>query len=392
MLRSKSGKIILFVTTGLFIIAALVCFIYANHICTMLESQYEAERWQGDTGTEFSQLSCFVPADGKLQISDINSFRTKALTKLSEASAELESGKAPFIDCWSCESSAKVYGMYSGTADIIACGGSFFEFHPLKLVTGNYFSGDDLMQDNVLLDEDLAWLLFGGNDLEGQFVYIFNTPFRVAGVVAREDDQATEKAYSGGLGLFMSYDAFRDLSSGDSASQPAANAAAQQGNGMAASSAESDAGITCYEICMPNPVDGFARGVLESEFPIGAGEIVENTGRFGALKLFKIAKDFSVRSIHSGVTYSYWENAARYAENKAAILVVIGAFCALFPEILILVLLIRNLIWTNTKLAEDILPAFSEKVQESVRVRERAAWERRHNYVPKNSEASDEKE
>lgn len=385
MLKTRKDKIIAVIVNGLFFLAALACFFQAYYLGHMLDSQFEAERWQGDGNTEFSQISCFMVADEKLQVSDINSFRMKMVKKLEDASHDLSQG-IPFTDCWSCEGSAKVYGAYSGTASIIACGGNFFEFHPLKLVTGNYFSGSDLMQDNVLLDEDLAWLLFGGNDLEGQFVYIFNTPFRVAGVVAREGDQATDKAYSGGLGLFMSYDAYYDLTdqaaeeSGSYASSPVSSVpSGDDGTGTVTGLVPpGNVGITCYEVCMPNPVDGFARGVVEADFPIGRGDIVENTGRFGFFKILSIMKDFSLRSIHDGAAYSYWENAARYAENKIGIYYVAFALCILNPLIIFLVIFFRSVAWTNRSIRENVIPAASERAEEAIRRRQRRRWEKKH--------------
>lgn len=60
-------------------------------------------------------------------------------------------------------------------------GGNFFDFHPIRLLSGNYISPDDLMKDRVLLDEDTAWLLFGGTQLEGLSFKIDGVPFVVAG-------------------------------------------------------------------------------------------------------------------------------------------------------------------------------------------------------------------
>ena len=326
----------------------------------------------------YCQVSCFLPGDGKISVSDIDSFRSKMVNKLSDNSVDISSGK-PFIDCWSCDTSAKVYGAFSGTAYIVACGGDFFSFHPLKLVSGNYFSGDDLNRDNILLDEDLAWLLFGGNDIEGQTVYIYNTPFRVAGVVTRENDQASEKAYKGGLGLFMNYDTLVDLSAtayGESSgSSSSASAVTTTTDGLLP---PKSVGITCYEVCMPDPVKNFAKGVVESEFPIGNGDIVVNTGRFDILNLVQIMKDFSLRSIHDGAAYSYWENAARYAENKAAIFILIGALVALLPEVFILVNLFRDMTSFNRRIRETVLPAATENISEAVRKRQRRRWEKLH--------------
>lgn len=374
MPKTKKEKWITAIINGLFVLAALICFWYAYRMTHLLDSQFEAERWKGEGEENFCQLSCFLPDNGKLSVREIESFRSQMLKKLDEASVNLLEG-IPFVDCWSCDDTAKVNGMYGGTASVIACGGSFFDFHPLRLVTGNYFSGSDLMQDNILLDEDLAWLLFGGNDLEGQTVYMYNMPFRVAGVVARESDQATDKAYSGGLGLFMSYDTYVELGAGFSGAE---NVQDFSGADASAPSVMDGHCISCYEVCMPEPVNGFAYGVMESEFPIGRGEIVKNTGRFSLGSIAAIAKDFSLRSIHDGAAFTYWENAARYAENKAAILLVSGCVLLFFPAVMTLIAAIKGLIIVDTKIRTDILPAIQENAEESIRKRQRKRWEKKH--------------
>jgi len=94
---------------------------------------------------------------------------------------------------------------------VIAVGGNFFDFHPIRLLSGNYITPDDLMQDRVLLDEETAWLLFGGTELSGMSFKINGVPFVVAGVIQREQDFASEKAYSSGMGIYMSYDGYSSL-------------------------------------------------------------------------------------------------------------------------------------------------------------------------------------
>jgi hypothetical protein len=53
----------------------------------------------------------------------------------------------------------------STEANVVAAGGDFFVFHPIKMLSGYYFSPDDLMQDRVVIDEDLAWQLFGSKNV-----------------------------------------------------------------------------------------------------------------------------------------------------------------------------------------------------------------------------------
>ena len=122
------------------------------------------------------------------------------------------------------------------------------------------------MKDRVLLDEDLAWSLYGGTDIAGLSMKINGVPYMIAGVVEREQDKFNTAAYTSGRGLYMSYDGYSRL--------------------------VEDAGITCYELVMANPVKDFALGVAKKSFPIGRGEIVENSRRFEFGRLLKLAKQF----------------------------------------------------------------------------------------------------
>ena len=67
-------------------------------------------------------------------------------------------------------------------------------FHPLKLITGAYFSGNDLMQDYCIIDQDAAWQLFGSNDVVGMTVYFGNVPHIVTGGVQRAESRMDKAA------------------------------------------------------------------------------------------------------------------------------------------------------------------------------------------------------
>lgn len=364
--KKKIPGIRLILLCVFFLLISGACIAGAVYSCHMLDSQYAYKRYQGDGELPFSQISVFMPGDHKASISDINGFRTDMLSAFKNASIDTTDGYH-FIDCWSCEGSCKVYGERNdGTAAVFAVGGDYFAFHPLKLVNGSYFYEDDLMKDNILLDEDLAWFLFGGNDLEGQTVHIFGVPFRIAGVIAREDDYATKKAYTAEKCLYMSYDTYVDLST--------------EGN----ETEKAKLGITCYEACIPNPVKNFAKNLADEKFPKATGEVVENAGRFSLPALLRIAKNFSARAIHGTVSYPYWENAARYAETRAAMLICFAAFFALLPLVVFIIVFSVLFHRAKEKLGEEVFPTWGEKIEEAIRKRQRRRWEKKHHYVAKH--------
>ena len=333
---------------------ALVCLLITVSISSPLYSQQAAERWQGEGELEFCQISCYIPEAEKLDVGKILTFRYAMLDKFSEAALDVSSSQTLFSDAWSTGGKVKIASATGqGEVYAIAVGGSFFNFHPVRLLSGSYINETDLMQDRVLLDEDTAWLLFGGTELQGMSVKINGVPFVVAGVVSREDDRATDKAYTHGMGIFMSYEAYAALNE--------------------------NAGISCYELVMAEPVENFAYNFVDEKFPIGGGEIVKNTGRYSPEALLGIVKNFGVRSMQThGVIYPYWENAARYIEDWCALLMLFAAVSLLLPAINALLWIRRTYRRGKRRLSENVVPRIKDSAEEAIRVRQRRRWEKKH--------------
>ena len=334
-------------------LAAAGCFLGALLLGGELESQRAAERWQGESELEFSQISCFLPVDEKLSLNQIYQFRTDMMKRVHEAGLDADSDQTLFVDAWSCTGKALASTeLGKGDASVIAVGGNFFQFHPLRLMSGSYFQEGDLMQDRVLLDEDLAWILFGSSDLQGLTVKIDGVPFQIAGVIQRERDFASRKAYTAGMGLFMSYDAWKSL--------------------------HETAGVTAYELVLAEPVKNFAANFTREKFPIGHGEIVVNSGRFRMGRLLGLIGQFGTRSMQKlGVLLPYWENAARCMEDYCALLFFLGCLFLLIPAIVLVVTVFRLLRRGKEKLADEVLPAMGENIEEAIRKRQRRRWEKR---------------
>lgn len=359
-MKKKKKRRVLWITAGVLTLLSLVFLLLASLLSGRLSSQQAAQRWQGESDLRFSQVSCFLPVDEKLQPKQILAFREEVHKALHAASVDVEYSGQLQVDAWSTHGKVHVStDLGSGEASVIAVGGDFFQFHPVWLLSGSYISESDFMKDRVLLDKDLAWLLFGGTELAGMELKINGLPFIVAGVIEREQDRFSRLAYQDGMGLYMSYEAYSQM--------------------------VDDAGIDCYELVMGEPIHGFALNVVKSKFPIGRGEILQNTDRFRFSRLFKILLAFGTRSMQTrGIVYPYWENACRSAEDHCAMYMFLGFFFALFPAVLSVRGLIHFLKKGKEKLAEEVLPDVSERVGEAVRVRQRRAWEKKHGKHEKN--------
>lgn len=377
--RKLGKKKLIFLAANLvLLLAALGCFLGIHRLSRLLPSQLEAERWRGASDIEYAQISCFLPVDETVTRNQIGAFREAMAKKLHEAALDIDTDDMLNADAWSCVAKVKASSaLGKGDVYATAVGGEFFTFHPITLISGSYITADDLMQDRALLDEETAWLLFGGTDIQGMTFRVNGVPFVVAGVVEREQDFATKRAYTDGMGIFISYDAWVTLNSAASDAPAAPDAAGGGAAGTAAASAS--AGIQCYEVVLPNPVKNYAVGVVREKFPIGRGEIVNNTERFHTENLWKLIKGFGTRSMQTrGVIYPYWENAARGVEDRAALLLLAGTAALALPCATALVYAVKYAVVGKRRLEEDVLPRWRDNAEEAIRVQGRRRWEKKH--------------
>lgn len=329
-------------------VASIGCILGMRSVSGALTSLTAAERFQGDSGIRFAQIACYLPVDDGKTEEDIFAFRQTLDAKLQEQSLEApEGGKLRLDAYYGVENITISADGGSGQVKAIGVGGDFFYFHPLHLWSGAYIKSSDLMDDLVVLDEEMAWKLYGGRDLTGLTVQINGVPFVVAGVVARETDFATKKAYAGDGGVYMSFAAMKNLIE--------------------------TASITGYEAVIPNPITGYAKGLMEETFPIGNGDVVENSSRYSLSHLLEVGKDFGSRSMRTnGVIYPYWENAVRLTEDYAAGLLLLAVLLAVCPFLFVLVLTIRD-VRRAYRFAKAKIP---EKVEEAVEKQREARLEK----------------
>lgn len=342
-----SKKWIFWGVNGLLALLAVVCLLLEQSVCGTLPTLGAAESWAGESGERFAQLACYLPIDQRISEEDVLQFRQKLEGKLTEAAMEAPENGSLYTDAYSASATLTVTGdRGSAQVRVIGTGGDFFRFHPLALRSGSYLTEEDLMQDRVLLDEELAWKLFGGMELTGLSVTIGDADYYVAGVVSREDDRYSTLAYTDGAGMFMSCSALHQL--------------------------DETAGIDCYEIVLPNPITAYAANLVRESFPLGNGVLVENSSRYSVSNLLEVAGDFGKRSMGAnGVLYPYWENAVRMTEDYAALLLVLAGLLALVPAVSLTVTAIGLLrrLWRQTA------HAVRGRIGESVEKHREKVWQ-----------------
>lgn len=343
---SKKQIFLLVLNLTLALLAGL-CVLQLTQLQSLLLSQQAAERWRGTSELRFAQVTAFLSADGMTDENAVDAFRRSADQALTDASVDAPENGSLRQDAWSGTASVTVSGPHGEqTVKAIGVGGDFFSFHPLRLRSGAYLTSRDYMADRVVLDEEMAWALFGSVDVAGMEVTIGERSYAVAGVVCREDDFASELAYTGGPGMFMSIEALRLLQ---------------------------EVPIDCYEVVLPDPISGFAKKTVEDKFPVGNGIVVENSSRYSLVNLGKVLLDFGKRSMNThAVIYPYWENAARLVEDYAALLLLLAVLLAICPAVFAVIVLLRWLKRSVTSAKDKIVGAIDEKVEAK----------KREHYVP----------
>lgn len=308
----------------LFVLLAVISHLMINS----QETQQMAKRWSEEEAV--AQVSCFFSVNATITPDSIEEFEHGLDSALEEASIVSSSPNANarlWADAYSADGQITVESnLGSITVDAIGIGGDFFLFHPLPLLSGSYFSGNDVMQDYCILDQEAAWKLFGSNDVAGQVVSIGGVAHIVTGVVKQEEGSLYEAAGLDGSQIYVSYQTLEQYGRNN--------------------------GINHLEIVMPNPVSGYAKNYVAEAIGIGEKEleVVENSNRFSLLNRIKHVGKLATRAMNGkAIIYPYWENVARACEDILALLMLLELLFLGFPVVVILIIIIgmwKHKTWT----------------------------------------------
>ncbi len=258
-----------------------------------LIDQRMANRWSKDH--DYAQVSLFFPYGTELEETDIKGVDYQINHTLEEISMFAENpSQRLFLSCWYSTGSITLT-RESATASVEAIGvsGDFFLFHPMEFISGEPIPTNSLMTDYVVLDERTAWNLFGATNVAGMEVRINGIPHIVSGVVKPDISKLSTLAGSKENLIYTTNESLKEYGTLDSA--------------------------MAFELVMPEPYEGFAMDSLQKCFEKykDSGEWIDNSKRFEFFKLwkiFKIRKSMVMQT--KPVVYPYWENLARFYENK----------------------------------------------------------------------------
>lgn len=287
--------------------------------------QYLVERWTKNNN--FAQVSIFL--------SNLTTFKPEHMMELEyklieqlytdglmEQQSEESEGRL-WISAYSAQGTATLVSKNNEmNVEAVGVGGDFFQFHPYYLDEGSYFNGSDIITDRIIIDEDIAWTLFGSNNVVGQYVWINNAPHVIVGVMEKEDDYLTKKAGGDKSKVYISYDSLDN-------------------HGI-------NKGINCIEFLIYEQVDGYAEKFLVENIKIDANEyeLVKNSTRFNFLQILNVLTQFPTRSMNNkAIIYPVWENIAKGYEDIIAIITLISIVFLLYPSITIIFIGYRY--WKN---------------------------------------------
>lgn len=352
-----NGKqVLLLLINGILLMAFIVLSVFAKNTVKGIYSQQEADRWE-DGENPYAQVSAFVSPERGMQKEGLSLIRSSIMETLSKDSYNETKGNGRvWIDAYSGECKADIRkDMNTLNVTAVGVGGDFFQFHPIPLLSGSYISDEDLNNDRIIVDENFAWAMFGSNDIVGMQVWMGNSIFVIAGVVAVEEDTLYQTAYGSSNRVYMSYDQLKK----------------QQEN----------LNITCYEAVLPNPISNYAYYALRSAFgmeeeseeqikqdknPLNFDqvEIIENSNRYEVMPLLTKAKNLKLRSMRTNsIGYPYWENIARVVEEKQIILLIGRILLLIFPCICLILWLYG--LWSHkTWTAKSIFLGIIERIRE----------------------------
>ena len=286
------------------IILAATLHLFSGYLKQQLPHELTAARWDAEGDT--AHISIYFSESEKYTLKQslesttfrLQSWYHQILQELENASIAVDAEANPTarLAVYSYSASGEVnLSTEHGSTKVKAygVGGDFFQFHPLKLLYGGYFSESDLMQDRIVIDTETAWKLFGGNDVVGMFVKINGIPHMVVGVYERETGYFNDAAGNGVSSVYVSHKTLYQ-------------------NGQYH-------GLETAEYLIPNPVSGFAMELVEKQCSGMDVEIMEHQARFTFSGLLDVIKQVGTRSMGlSGVMFPYWENMARGYEDVLA--------------------------------------------------------------------------
>ncbi len=255
------------------------------------------KRWSSD-GSPYAVIAAYTDDDNGFDESTLGMWEHSMESALTEAAVSSVGGRR-WAYAASFETELTVSAKKTTTALVTVAVGDFFTFHTYDFVFGSGFLNDMSNPMGVVLDEDLAWKLFGATNVVGMTFTAGGEEYTVSGVYKPEK---TGGAYGYTYGkrprMIMS------------------------GRGYAKIG---QCSYTTYEAVLPNPVKSFAKNIFDNVIRLNEdkSDIIEATKRFSLENRFSNMKKLTYSWINiNTLEYPYWENEARVSDYRCARLMI----------------------------------------------------------------------
>ena len=303
--RFRPVHIVIAAVNAAAVAGVLILTAVGNSAARSQRYNYAYENWKNGSKDEYSQISCFFSDDAGFDKNEIRGVNAKLMGKLSEAAVNPNGRQKLVPEAYSASLGKATItgetGKHSET-EVTAVGGDFFLFRSFDLVSGAYFSDDDLMQDGAVIDRQLAWNIYGTDNIAGKAIYINNVKLYISGVIETPRTDPEERCVGSTPRAYISYYA-AGLISGSGGGYD------EFDDGMRTVSDFRK--VTCYECISPEPVERFTYNAVKKELSERYKDkisIVNNTERFDPkprIKALKRLDDSVVRK--DSIVYPFWD-------------------------------------------------------------------------------------
>lgn len=341
----KTKNKIRFTTFLICAIVALVCLCLLHETNQKERDSDAAIRWKSDK-QDFSYISVYMSPEENWKENDRNTLISNLKMSFQQNSIINENrednSEGLIKDCFSCEGIMNfTNGKNTATAKVMATGGDFFFFHQPVWLSGFAYSDNDVMKDRAIIDKELAWQLFGSENVAGMSFKINGNTYYVAGVVDTSHLKEDQKAYGEINRAWLPYSAFCKEYQGSQATPDGTASTTNTGiNSIPDTGTEENTNklpITCYEIVLPDPVKEWAVNLIQTSLDVKNRKMVvtENSKRTNFFYVMDNLKNFFYKTSGTQpVAYPYWENAARTRDTKREIYTGILLIALIYPVLL----------------------------------------------------------
>ena len=315
----KKRYIVFGVLTLACIVTALCLHFARQRVTDDDVRDFAAEHFRGASESRYTQLALYCTEEDHLTPDGIMAVKNQLESAMTEASLDIAGN---YLLAASAEKNVTV-GRQAQSVDAVATVyfGDYFGLHPDLPLCGGYIAESDATTEFCVIDDLLAWRLFGSLEVCGLDVEINGKPYPVSAVLAA--DRGVYAPYYGEKPrVYVLH-----------------NSGAMRGEQLC---------FTAAEAVLPDPVTDFAADMFREAVGAYGTDVYTVTGRFTPHGLWDNIREMTALGVMDGKRFPYYENIARIRETKCAILLSFeGAFWILAVTFLVtlIVLVLRPLFY-----------------------------------------------